>query len=240
MTSACDCGLTVVLKVIKNTTMKKLLFLVTLIAVGFTNKTIAQQELGFGLKAGVNFPKYNFSGDDGPNFETGSLTSFHVTAFLDAPIAEDWFYVQPGISLQGKGAKITDNGDSRYKQQTMWIEVPVNFVAKFPVADAGSFFLGAGPYVAFGISGKNKWESGNQTVEQDIADFDFGSNGALKSTDFGLNFIGGYEFSNGLMIHGGYGMGLTNLSTNLSNQQQQGRDYKQTNRVWTVGLGFRI
>ncbi|MEH6307579.1 porin family protein [Olivibacter sp. CPCC 100613] len=218
--------------------MKKVLMFVFTVFVA--QVVFAQQEMGFGIKAGVNFPKYNFSGDDGPNFETGSATNFHVTAFLDAPIAEDWFYVQPGISLQGKGAKITDNGDYKYKQSTMWIEIPVNFVAKFPTATAGSFFIGAGPYVAFGISGKNKWEDGGRTVEQDIDDFEFGSDGALKSTDFGLNFIGGFEFSNGLMIHGGYGMGLTNLSTNLADQAQQGRDYKQTNRVWTVGLGFRI
>src|SRR5690606_33850872 len=135
--------------------MKKLLLSIT--ALLFATGAFAQQEMGFGLKAGVNFPKYHWSGNGN---ETSSATNFHITAFLDAPIATDWFYVQPGISLQGKGAKFFDEGDTKIKQNTMWIEIPVNFVAKFPTADAGSFFLGAGPYVAFGISGKNKWESG--------------------------------------------------------------------------------
>ncbi len=210
--------------------MKKLLLSIT--ALIFTTGAFAQQEMGFGLKAGVNFPKYNYSGG-GSSASSDVATNFHITAFLDAPIATNWFYVQPGISLQGKGAKFYDDGDTKVKQSTMWIEVPVNFVAKFPVPAAGSFFLGAGPYVAFGISGKNKWESGGRTVEQYIPDFDFGSDGSLKSTDFGLNFIGGFEFSSGLMLHGGYGLGLTNLAPNSS-------DVKQTNRVWTVGLGFRI
>jgi len=212
--------------------MKKLLLSIT--ALLFATGAFAQQEMGFGLKAGVNFPKYNVSGN-GSSSSSDVATNFHVTAFLDAPIATDWFYVQPGISLQGKGAKLADYGDYKVKQSTMWIETPVNFVAKFPTADAGSFFLGAGPYIAFGISGKNKFESGSGTVETDIPDFEFGSDGDLKSTDFGLNFIGGFEFNNGLMIHGGYGLGLTNLAT-----RYEGTDVKQTNRVWTVGLGFRI
>lgn len=212
--------------------MKKLLLSIT--ALLCATGAFAQQEMGFGLKAGVNFPKYNVSGN-GNSVSSDVATNFHVTAFLDAPIATDWFYVQPGISLQGKGAKLADYGDVKVKQSTMWIEVPVNFVAKFPTATAGSFFVGAGPYIAFGISGKNKVESGSGTTETPIPDFEFGSDGALKSTDFGLNFIGGFEFSNGLMIHGGYGLGLTNLATDLD-----GTDYKRTNRVWTVGLGFRI
>ncbi|MEH6306332.1 porin family protein [Olivibacter sp. CPCC 100613] len=205
--------------------MKKLLLSIT--ALLFATGAFAQQEMGFGLKAGVNFPKYSFSDGDA---STGSTTNFHITAFLDAPIATDRFYVQPGISLQGKGAKLTYGSIGTVKQNTMWIEVPVNFVAKFPAADAGNFFLGAGPYIAFGISGKNKYESGWGEAE---TDFDFGKDGDLKGTDFGLNFIGGFEFNSGLMIHGGYGLGLSNLAPDGSNG-----DIKQ--RLWTVGLGFRI
>ncbi|HWV72282.1 MAG TPA: porin family protein [Pseudosphingobacterium sp.] len=205
--------------------MKKVLLSIT--ALLFATGVFAQQEMGFGLKAGVNFPKYSLSDGD---FNTGSTTNFHITAFLDAPIATDRFYVQPGISLQGKGAKLSQSSVGTVKQNTMWIEVPVNFVAKFPAADAGKFFLGAGPYVAFGISGKNKYESGWGSAEED---FDFGKDGSLKGTDFGLNFIGGFEFNNGLMIHGGYGLGLSNLAPDGNSG-----DIKQ--RLWTVGLGFRI
>jgi len=212
--------------------MKKLLLSIT--ALLFATGAFAQQEMGFGLKAGINFPSYHWSGN---GTETSTATNFHITAFLDAPIATDWFYIQPGISLQGKGAKLVDMDDYKVKQSTMWIEVPVNFVAKFPTATAGSFFIGAGPYVAFGISGKNKYESGGNTSEQDIPDFDFGGDGAIKTTDFGLNFIGGFEFNNGLMIHGGYGMGLTDIR---GSNNEYFPDNKLTNRVWTVGLGFRI
>jgi len=209
--------------------MKKLVL--AIVGLGISIGAFAQgQPLGFGLKAGVNFPKYHWSGTNS-DVETKSATNFHVTAFLDAPITTDWFYIQPGVSLQGKGAKFIDTDNLEATQNTMWIEVPVNLVAKFPVQDAGSFFLGAGPYVAFGISGKNKYEGAWTTTRE----FEFDKDGTLKGTDFGLNFIGGFQMANGLMIHGGYGLGLTDLR---GSNNEFFPDNKLTNRVWTVGLGF--
>ncbi|SKB77231.1 Outer membrane protein beta-barrel domain-containing protein [Parapedobacter luteus] len=213
--------------------MKKLVL--AIMAVSISAGVFAQgQPLGFGIKAGVNFPKYHWSGNTN-TYETKAATNFHVTAFLDAPIATNWFYIQPGVSLQGKGAKFVDTENLEATQNTMWIEVPVNFVAKFPVQTAGSFFLGAGPYVAFGISGKNKYDNGWTTTTQD---FEFDRDGTIKGTDFGFNFIGGFQLSNGLMIHGGYGLGITDLRG--SNNNFFTGDEKLTNRVWTVGLGFAL
>lgn len=210
--------------------MKKLLL--SAVALFFAVGVFAQgQPLGFGLKAGVNFPKYKF---EGSGTETNSTTNFHVTAFLDAPIVSQWLYVQPGVSLQGKGAELANSSLGTVTQNTMWLEVPVNLVAKFPVSQAGSFFLGAGPYVAFGLSGNNKVESGSSTVTDD---FSFGKDGTLKTTDFGLNFIGGFELSNGLLVHGGYGLGLTDIR---GSNNDYFTDNNLTNRVWTVGLGFKF
>src|SRR5690606_5153196 len=137
--------------------MKKLILGV--LALGVSVGAFAQgQPMGFGIKAGVNFPKYHWSGSGG-EYETSPSTNFHVTAFLDAPISTNWFSIQPGVSLQGKGAELSSTSMGTLTQNTMWIEVPVNFVAKFPVQQAGNFFLGAGPYVGFGISGKNKFDN---------------------------------------------------------------------------------
>src|SRR5690554_2451862 len=124
--------------------MKKMMIL--LVGVFFATGVMAQGTMGFGLKAGVNFPKYHYSGDNS-TFETNSATNFHVTAFLDAPLGGRFFSVQPGVSLQGKGAKLMDNSLGTVTQNTMWIEIPVNLVAKVPMSYAGNFFIGAGPYV---------------------------------------------------------------------------------------------
>lgn len=213
--------------------MKKLVL--AIVALGISVGAFAQgQPMGFGIKAGVNFPKYNFSGDN-TTIETDASTNFHVTAFLDAPIVTDYLYVQPGVSLQGKGAKFAEGSflgrDYAWTQNTMWLEVPVNIVAKAPTGQAGHLFVGAGPYLAFGLSGKDKVSGDNGSIE---SDFKFGKDEDMKGMDFGLNFIAGYQLNNGLMIHGGYGLGLTDLTPD------GGGDAKQTNRVWTVGLGFAL
>lgn len=190
------------------------------------------QPLGFGLKAGVNFPKYNFSGDNSSD-ETKSTTNFHVTAFLDAPLSSN-FSVQPGISLQGKGAKYLEGSflgnDFEVTQNTMWVEVPVNFVAKLPTANVGHVFLGAGPYVGLGLSGKNKLSNNDSSNE--FGDFKFGKNESQKGFDFGVNFIGGYQLAGGLQISAGYGLGLVDIMPENSG------NVKQTNRVWSAGIGF--
>lgn len=212
--------------------MKKLMIFAIALFIG-SGAYAQSSSLGFGLKAGVNFPKYNFSGSNS-SYETNSSTNFHVTAFLDAPLAGRFLSVQPGLSLQGKGAELVSSGVGTVTQNTMWLEIPVNVVAKVPVGQSGNFFVGAGPYVGFGLSGKNKYDSDWGSGE---TEFEFGKDGTLKSTDFGVNFIAGFQLSQGLMIHGGYGMGLTDIR---ASNNEYFPDSKLTNRVWTVGLGFAL
>lgn len=210
--------------------MKKLLF----ICVGLLMGTVAfaqTSSLGFGLKAGVNFPKYNFSGSNS-SFETNSSTNFHVTGFLDAPLGRN-FAVQPGISLQGKGGELLNSSVGTVTQNTMWLEVPVNLVAKVPMGNS-NFFIGAGPYIGFGLSGKNKYDSDWGSAEEE---FEFGSDGTLKSTDFGVNFVAGFHLGQGFLIHAGYGLGLSDIRA--SNNEFFPED-RLTNRVFSVGLGFAL
>lgn len=206
--------------------MKKLILSATAVLFGFG--AFAQtQEIGYGIKAGVNLPTYHFSNGNFSD-ETESATNFHVTAYMDAPLSP-MFSIQPGISLQGKGAKLMDNDLGELKQNTMWIEVPVNAVAKFPAGE-GNFFLGAGPYAAFGISGKNTYEGDWGEIERD---FDFGSDATQKGTDFGVNFQAGYQLSSGLTLGAGYGLGLSDIAPDNAN-------YKQTNRVLSFSVGFAL
>lgn len=194
----------------------------------------AQSGLGYGIKAGVNFPSYSY-GNSSDLSDTKSTTNFHVTGYLDAPVTSN-FYIQPGVSLQGKGAKLIESdalGGSEVSQNTMWLEVPVNFVGKFP-AGSGNFFVGAGPYIGFGLSGKNKYSvrEGSNVTERE---FKFGKDETLKGTDFGVNFLAGYKLGNGLLINAGYGLGLTNIAGDAN-----GWSDNIKNRVWTVGIGFEL
>ncbi|MCT1532774.1 PorT family protein [Sphingobacterium daejeonense] len=207
--------------------MKKLLLTM---GAAFLLAAGAQAQTSYGLKAGVNLGKYSNLGSDQSN-----NVSFHVTGFADIPVASQ-FSIQPGVSLQGKGTKFTgslDNSSAEYTRNVMSLEVPVNAVYYIP-AGAGNVFLGAGPYVGFNISGKDKLKGdlAGYTGETEW-DLEFsGDNKDMNLIDAGVNFLGGYKFNNGLLINAGYGLGLSNLNP--------GDGDKVNSRTLSFGLGFQF
>lgn len=207
--------------------MKKLILSAS--AVLFTLGAFAQSSIGYGVKAGVNLPNYHFNSTNN-TFDTKASTNFHITGYLDAPVSNN-FSIQPGISLQGKGAKVDLGTLGTYTENTMWIEVPVNAVAKFYTGDAGNFFIGAGPYAAFGISGKRNYSSSFGDTE---TDFKFGKDEDQKGFDAGINFLAGYQLSSGLSLGAGYGLGLTDIAPNNTG------NVKQNNRVLSFSVGFAL
>lgn len=188
----------------------------------------AQAQVSYGLKAGVNLGKYSNWLDNQKN-----NTSFYVTGFADLPVASQ-FSIQPGVSLQGKGSKVeVGNSDNTLTRNVMSIEIPVNAVYYIPTGASGSVFLGAGPYVGFNISGKNKIEGNiGEFGGAGETDIEFGSaDNEMKRVEAGANFMAGYKLSNGFLINAGYGLGLTNLN-NVGETV--------SNRVLSFGVGFQF
>jgi len=186
----------------------------------------AKAQTSYGLKAGVNFAKYKISGGN-TTYTSDANTSFYITGYADIPFAPS-FSVQPGLSLQGKGGKVSAGEfglDEDAKDNLMYIEVPVNLVYYVPTGDAGKVFLGAGPYAGFGIHAKaskgNYSESGS-----------FGDAG-IKTFDAGLNLLAGYKLTNGFLINAGYGLGLTNMYKDIEGVTSK-------NRVFSVGVGYQF
>lgn len=222
--------------------MKKILLsfaAVALFAVG------AQAQVSYGIKAGVNMGKYS-NVDESMKDYAKFNPSYYLTGYADLSVAPN-FSIQPGISLQGKGAKFknSEGGASvSISQDVMSIEIPVNLVYYIPTGDAGTVFLGAGPYAGYAISGKNKvkWsgitdfeDEGFDTADGSLStDIEFGKDKDMKPFDAGVNFLAGFKLSNGFLINAGYGLGLTNLSTSSDS------DDKFSNRVISVGIGFQF
>ena len=215
--------------------MKKVLLSVgaaLLLAVG------AQAQTGFGLKAGVTLPSYNYGSTEDLS-DTKSSTNFYITGYMNANVNPN-FAIQPGISLQGKGAKLAELelGSNRYEltQNTMWLEVPVNFVGKLPLEGA-ELQLGAGPYVGFGLSGKNKLNrigDDGDVSSNTLSKFKFGKDEYQKGVDFGANIMAGVKLGGGFLINANYGLGLTNIAGDKS--------FNSTvkNRVLSFGIGFEF
>ena len=202
-----------------------------------TTKTSSVGTTKWGLKAGVNLAKYSYGADDAKNESTDQATNFHVTGYLDLPLGGRMFSIQPGLSLQGKGAEYFDVADIEIKENIMWLEVPVNLVGKIPLGATGTnLFLGAGPYGAVGLAGEIKTEN-EKTDQSTTQKIKFGdednNNASRKRTDFGVNFLGGIQLSNGFNIGAGYGLGLTDLRPNGT-----GGNGQVTNRVLSFSLGY--
>lgn len=211
--------------------MKRIILVAVAMVIG--GATFAQKgTTTFGLKAGVNLPKYKYVNDNAnTSDETKTTTNFHLTGYANVPVST-YFSVQPGVSIQGKGAKYFDNGTNQVEDNVLALEIPVNLVANL-VAGPGKFYIGAGPYAGFNIAGKRKFISSSSTADRDLV---FGDNSGddLKSIDFGLNFLAGYQLSSGVNFGAGYGLGLTNLKPTSTSST----NVEQNNRVLSFSVGY--
>jgi hypothetical protein len=215
--------------------MKKIFLVAFALVIG--GATIAQTTTSssvksrFGLKGGLSLPKYKYVNNDAnTSNETETTTNFHLTGYADVPVS-NLFSIQPGISLQGKGAKYFDNGTTQVEDNILAIEVPVNLLVNLP-AGPGHLFIGGGPYAGFNISGQREVISG--TTSESKLDIGNNSGDDLKALDFGVNFLAGYQLNSGLNFGAGYGLGLTNLrptSTSATNVEQN-------NRVLSFSIGY--
>lgn len=220
--------------------MKKILLSLMIAGAGLA-ASAQTSPVKFGVKAGVNFPSVSFSEVEEDEGKVKANTSFYLGGTVDFQISE-MFSVQPGLLLSGKGYKQelsgTEEGvtfSAKSSRSLMYIEIPVNAVVSFP-AGSGKVFIGAGPYYAMAISGKDKAEfsltgGGVSESESDSDDVDFSKDGDTKRGDFGINALAGYQLSNGFNIHAGYGFGLSNVARDSG-------DFKVKNKVFSIGIGF--
>ncbi|MFD2286115.1 outer membrane beta-barrel protein [Pedobacter petrophilus] len=245
--------------------MKKLLLSasVLLMATGAfaQTTTMTGSDARFGIKAGVNLARFHTSGGNNEAFNDNvkDNVGFNVTAFADFGVGNN-FFIQPGISLQNKGAKfestnvvtaanITTTTISSNKTSLMTIEVPVNAVFRIPTGDAGAIQISAGPYIGFNVSGKNKLESTATAVnntnnssstitssgENDLS-FGSATDKNYGSTEFGANFGLAYRLNSGISVGANYGLGLTDLTP--KDRRANNNDNKLTNRVLGFSVGY--
>ncbi|WP_413999125.1 porin family protein [Flavobacterium sp. W1B] len=165
--------------------MKKvILAAVAVFAFSFANA----QEAKFGIKGGLNFA--NFSGDIQDNT---TLVGFNVGGFAEINVS-DKFAIQPELLYSTQGA---DGDGGNFKTAYVNIPVMIKYLA------APKFNLEVGPQVGFLTSAKVKEDGG---LSGDVKKL-------FKSTDFGLNFGAGYDFTEKISVGVRYNLGLSNLFT---------------------------
>lgn len=201
--------------------MKK--FIITAIAIsafGFINA----QEVKFGAKAALNIATLTGDVED-----PSSLIGFQVGGFAEIKISEK-FAIQPELLYSTQGGKEKESIDidgtdytATLSYKLSYITIPV--MAKYYVAK--SFSLEIGPQIGFLTSAKGEIEASGESVEVDIKDY-------VTSTDFGVNFGAGYDFSEKLSASLRYNLGLSNINDDEED------DSNIKNSVFSIALGYKF
>jgi len=165
-----------------------------------------QAQIKFGPKVGINLSTMTLS-SSGISLDPTTLIGFHAGVVSEIPLIAG-LSLQPGILYSSKGSKYSFMSEEGTISPG-YVEVPVN-VAYGIGSDALKFSIFAGPYVAYGLTGKYK--SGGES--EDIV-FGTGEDDDMNPLDYGVNFGVGVNLK-ALVISAQYGLGLANLSPDTS------------------------
>lgn len=199
---------------------------ITLFAAFCAVSTLSFAQVNFGIKAGLNLANIISNEDD---FETKLLPTFQIGAVVDLGIT-DALGVQTGVSLQGKGFKFEEDflGETvKTTANPLYVQVPAHLMYK-----GNSFFVGAGPYVGFGVGGKVKASYAGESETEDIT-FGNSEDDFFAPLDFGVGVqVGG--MIGAIRIGAGFDLGLSDIAP----KDSRSSDFSNKNSVISVFAAY--
>jgi hypothetical protein len=124
--------------------------------------------------------------------------------------------------------------------QLNYIELPINLIFNISTGKIGAFFIGAGPSISYGISGKLRLNPSKEGItfylsdEEKEVDVFGGEEPVFSRFDLGLNFLAGYRYKR-FFVRAGYDLGLTNIATNKDEGWA-----KFTNNCFNLSVGVKL
>lgn len=216
-------------------TILKISFLAVALLIGVVANA-QEKPLTFGVKAGVNLS--NFSGRGAE--DTDAKVGFNVGVTVEYALAPDVFLLS-GLEFTTKGAKLSymeDVGNAEVGMKStmnaMYLQLPIHMGYKFDISESIKLNMHAGPYLAYGIGGKIKYEGSGlmREIREPIeTDGDFFGESKFKRFDFGLGLGVGAEFGK-IGVGLGYDLGLINIS------KDNDAKVRNMNAYLTVGYKF--
>ncbi len=211
--------------------MKNRILSIVLILALSASFAIAQEKskMSFGILGGVNFQNLNGKLSSGDKLDNDMLLGFHGGVNVQIPIAPE-FYFQPGLMFAIKGAKNTYSilgSEFTDEIKINYIEMPLNLVYKGALG-SGFVMLGFGPYVAYGISGKQVFEGNDLTFERGVD---------YNAFDAGANIFFGYEMAGGLFLQLDTQFGMLNINPDDANSNDK---TTAKNTGFGLSLGYRF
>lgn len=202
----------------------------------------AEQKIVIGPRVGLNVSSVSVSNLelDGDKSKIG----FNVGVAVEFPIVRS-FYINSGLFYTTKGIKFENSGSDWTEKETWnagYLELPVYASYRLNFAEASQLQINFGPYFAYGINGKVKYES-NDEGDVDKYDYDlFGvadensdeEKAGIKRFDCGLGVGLGYTFHK-IYLGINYQFGLTNIA----DKKAWGKgEIKNSNFNISIGYNF--
>jgi hypothetical protein len=196
--------------------MKKILTI--LMAVLVTNAAIAQ--VNFGLKAGYNSATVKSS--DAEITEDGkALAGLNLGAVLNVKLKGNLSF-QTGLTIGTKGVAVAHEGHADNFKFTA-ADIPLNLVLN----TKSGLFLGTGLNLGYNLSGKLDAEDD----PDENYSFEFGKGNDFFRSDFGLNFLVGYQTKSGLFVSANSLVGLKDLKPGPETWR---------NNLLSISLGYML
>jgi hypothetical protein len=204
----------------------------------------------FGILGGVNFQNINGKNSSGDKLSNGLMIGFHAGLNYNIPVSTN-FYLQPGLIYTVKGAynefynsPLKAAGDYSTTTRISYIEMPLNLLFR-PQVGNGYILLGFGPYVAYGISGKETTQLNSVSIERPV-EFEnsvgvltaLDGNAYYRPFDAGANILFGYESMKGMFLQLNAQLGLLKINPEYAWMSDDQTAYMNTG--FGLSLGFRF
>jgi opacity protein-like surface antigen len=159
---------------------------------------------------------------------TKALLGFQLGVGMDYGFSENWS-LQSGLMISSKGYKVKDYA----KVRPIYLDIPILAAYKFNISDNTKFVINAGPYLAFGLGGKCKFDEGG---DYKLFKGEDGEDAKYSRFDLGI------QYGIGLEIGDHYLVNLTGQNGFISPfDYPDGYDGdKPKNMTFSIGVGYRF
>lgn len=190
-----------------------------------------------GMFAVAGFSQVKWDARFGMNFsnmtkmdESKALPGFTMGVGMDYGFSENWSF-QSGLMITSKGWKFDEGGD-KDTYRPIYLDIPILAAYKFAISDNAKLVINAGPYLAFGLGGKNKehWDGGEDTkLFKDEA-------GMYKMSRFDL----GIQYGVGVELGDHYLVNFTGQNGFICPFDVPDGADKPKNMNFSIGVGYRF
>jgi hypothetical protein len=160
------------------------------------------------------------------------IFGFHAAGYVDFTAGK--LGIQTGLLLESIGGELGNVqtfslGSPAYQEsiRVQYAQIPLNILFYIPYK-TGKFFVGGGPYIAFGLWGSTSFT----TYSNEDGSYKFSS---TDDPDYGFNLVAGIHVKGNFEFSLGYGMGLRYLS-----DSKDSPDDKLKDNVYSFSVGHTI